>query len=63
MANKKIREHAAKEGVKLWEIAEQIGIAATTFSVRLRHELPAKEQARIIAAIDTIASNHGEERA
>lgn len=55
MENKKIREEARNCGVKLWQIAERLGINDGNFSRKLRRELPAAEQERIIAVIHNIA--------
>ena len=49
MANDDIRYEAARRGVRLWQIAEAIGINDGNFSRKLRHELPAEDKARILA--------------
>ncbi|MDO4484260.1 MAG: hypothetical protein Q4C54_07475 [Clostridia bacterium] len=51
MKNKKIRDAINASGKRYWEVAKLIGIADTTLSRKLREELPAEEQARIIALI------------
>lgn len=43
-ANMEIRQEAAKAGVKLWWIADKLGIADTGLSKKLRHELPDEEK-------------------
>lgn len=53
--NKKIREYAQKNRVKLWQIAEKMGIHDSMLSKKLRHELPEKETERIISIIDELA--------
>ena len=55
MTNKLIREAAAANGVKLWQIADELGINDGNFSRKLRHELTAEEQTRIIGIIHEIA--------
>lgn len=40
MANQDVRVAAKAAGVKLWQIAEELGIADSAFSRKLRHELP-----------------------
>lgn len=55
MYNKKIREEAKANKVMLWEVAEQLGITDGTLSRKLRRELPADEQQRIIEIIHAIA--------
>ena len=54
--NEKIRAAAKREGVKLWQIADRLGINDGNFSRRLRHELPPDETAKILALIDEIAT-------
>ena len=55
MKNKRIREAAKSAGVKLWQIADAIGINDGNFSRKLRHELPEDEQQRIMEIIKQIA--------
>lgn len=55
MTNASIREAAAAHGVKLWQIADKLGINDGNFSRKLRHELAAEEQIRIIGIIHEIA--------
>lgn len=55
MCNKKIRNYAKEHNVKLWQIAEELGINDGNFSRKLRKELPADEQQRIMEIIDTLA--------
>ena len=53
--NERIREAAKKHGVKLWQIADELGINDGNFSRKLRHELEPEETARILAIIEEIA--------
>jgi hypothetical protein len=39
----------------LWEIADKVGIADSSFSRKLRRELPQGEKQRIFSAIEEIA--------
>lgn len=55
MRNKEIREAAKYAGVYLWEIAERWGCNDGNFSRRLRRELPADEQEKIIAINQALA--------
>ena len=55
MSNIDIRVEATKRGVRLWQIAECLGISDANFSRKLRRELPEEEQSKIFAIIDTIA--------
>lgn len=54
-ANERIRAAAKENGVKLWKIADALGVNDGNFSRKLRHELPPDETARILALIDEIA--------
>lgn len=54
-ANLDIRAKAKGAGVKLWEIADKLGIIDSNFSRKLRHELPQSEKQRIFSAIEEIA--------
>lgn len=51
MANLEIRRTAAAAGVKLWQVADALGIADSSFSRKLRKELPAAEQEKILEII------------
>lgn len=51
MKNKDIREAAKAAGVKLWQIAENLGINDGNFSRKLRRELNTDEKANILKII------------
>lgn len=51
MINQDIRRTAAGAGVKLWQIAEALGIADCSLSRKLRRELPPEEKERIFGII------------
>lgn len=51
MNNQDIRRIAAEAGVKLWQIAEALGIADCNFSRKLRRELPTEEKEKIFSII------------
>ena len=55
-ANEAVREAAKKNGVRLWEVAEVLGVADSNFSKILRHELDATGQAKIIAIIEELSA-------
>lgn len=59
MKNREIREAAIHAGVKLWEIAEALGVADTTLSRRMRRELPDDEKEKILGIIDHIRAEKG----
>ncbi len=55
MTNKKIRCAAKQYGVRLWQVAEALGMQDSALSKKLRHELPENEQSMIIDTIKRIA--------
>lgn len=55
MYNKEIRVTAKAYGVKMWQIAEALGIQDSALSRRMRHELPDDERKQIIGIIENIA--------
>ncbi len=59
MQNQDIRRAAAGAGVKLWQIAEALGIADCSFSRKLRRELPQEEKDRIISIIRELSQEAG----
>ena len=58
MKNQIIRETAFSKGVRLWEIAEKLGINDGNFSRKLRRELPPEEVDRILLIIEDIQAEH-----
>ncbi len=61
MENVKIRDKAKICGVRHWEIAEALGIGEATLTRKLRRELPANEQEKILGLIHEIARSKREE--
>jgi len=55
MKNTDIRYAAAGAGVKLWQIADALGIPDSSLSRRLRRELPAEEKEKIREIIVRLA--------
>lgn len=55
VCNVDIRNTAAGNGVRLWQIAEALGIADCSFSRKLRKELPAEEKRKIFGIIERLA--------
>ena len=51
MQNKEIRDKAKVAGVRLWQVADKLGINDGNFSRKLRRELNETEKANIIAII------------
>lgn len=62
MKNSEVREHAKEKSVKLWQIADALGINDGNLSRKLRHELPEAEKSKILALIDEIAEKESEEQ-
>lgn len=55
MANQEIRQAATLAGVRLWQIAERLGIADCNFSRKLRKELPQDEKEKIFSIIQDLS--------
>lgn len=53
--NQDIRNAAKKADIKLWQIAEKLGIWDATFSRKLRKELPQEEKEKIFGIIAELA--------
>ncbi len=53
--NQDIRNAAKKADVKLWQIAEKLGIWDATLSKKLRKELPQEEKEKIFGIIAELA--------
>lgn len=56
MTNMDIRNEVRAAGVKLWQVAEQLGMSDSAFSRHLRHELPDSKKARIREIIRDMAN-------
>lgn len=56
MNNVDIRQTAKNSGVKLWQIADSLGIADSNFSKKLRRELPDEEKQKIFEIIREISA-------
>ena len=59
MTNQDIRRTAAGAGVKLWQIADALGIADCSLSRKLRKELPRAEKERIFEIIKNLSQEVG----
>lgn len=55
MCNIEVRNAAGGCGIRLWQVAEAIGMNESAFSRKLRWELPQAEKEKIIAAIEKLA--------
>lgn len=61
MHNKDIREYAKRKNVKLWRIANKLGVNDGNFSRKLRRELPEETKQQIFEIIDNLARDQGGE--
>ena len=52
--NKDIKELAKSKRVKLWQIANKLGICDGNFSRKLRYELPLYEKRQILNIIENL---------
>lgn len=57
MANETIKQTAKTNKVKLWEIADVLGIQDSALSRKLRKELPQSEAENILHIIADLAQN------
>lgn len=55
MKNSNIRVCTIEYGVRMWELADQLGISPETLSRKLRRELEPAEKERMIQTIQAIA--------
>ena len=55
MVNMDIRRAAAGAGLKLWQIADKLGIADSSLSRKFRKELSSTDREKILAIINELA--------
>ena len=60
-ANEAVRAAALSSGVRLWELAQRLGMNDGNLSRKLRVELPTGEQEELIAIVAQIAAHKGKE--
>lgn len=53
--NMTVRTAAREKGVKLWQIADKIGLHQSNLSCLLRYELTDEEKGKFLQVIDEIA--------
>ena len=63
MPNEAIKEYAKISGVKLWQVAEAMGMLDSNFSKLLRHNLSKEKENQICSIIDKLAAESREENA
>ncbi len=60
MVNEKIRTVAKKNKVRLWQIADRLGISEATITRKLRKEVPDSEKEKILLIISDIVNSNAE---
>jgi len=58
-ANEDIRQAAKTAGVRMWRIADELGIPDHVFSRKLRYELTEPQKKEIICIINRLAKEAG----
>ena len=56
LANRDIKLAAAGAGVRMWQIADELGILDCNLSRKLRHELPTEEKERLFEIIKRLST-------
>lgn len=56
LQNESIREKIYQNKLRYWQVAEEIGISPSTFTVWLRTELKEDKKKRVISAIDKLSN-------
>lgn len=54
MHNMEIRAEIMRTGLRHWEVAAALGISETSFSRKLRRELPEEERQRVLEVIGIV---------
>lgn len=55
MKNQDIRAAAMAAGIRLWQIADELSIQDSSFSRKLRKELPQEEKSKIYEIIERLS--------
>jgi len=53
--NQDVKRRVAGAGLKLWQIADELGIADSSLSRKLRKELPKEEKERIYKSVEKLS--------
>lgn len=61
MENKDIRRAIIRAELKYWQVAAAYGYTDSTFSRKLRHELPQEEKAKLFAIIKGLKAERDRE--
>ena len=63
MTNLKIREQILRNGLRHWEVADQLGIGDATFCRWLRKDLSPEREKKVLQAIEELVKKRkGEQR-
>ncbi len=54
LPNQTVRRHAKKNGVRIYELGDVLGVSQATITRKLRYEMGEADTNRYIAAINTI---------
>lgn len=60
VANREIRDAAKAAGIRLWQVAEKVGISDGNFSRKLRRELPSAEREKVMTIIHELSQEKKE---
>lgn len=60
IANRDVRAEAFSTGVRLWQVAQELGVTDSTFSRWLRREMTEERKAEVLRAIKRLAEGRAE---
>lgn len=55
MRNREIKDYIKSKGIPMWRVAEQLGIADSSFSRMLRYEISEGKKAEIYKIVDKLS--------
>lgn len=61
--NQELKSYARRNGVRLWQIAEELGISEATMTRLMRRELLPEEKCTIIYTIERLVNERESEKA
>lgn len=60
IANMEVRTAAKKAGIRLWQVAERLGVSDGNFSRKLRRELPTEDCEKVLSIIRELSQEKQE---
>lgn len=60
IANMEVRKAAKNAGVRLWQVAEKLGVSDGNFSRKLRREFPAEDREKVLSIIRELSQENQE---